>query len=372
MAIASQTSVANPRVAFVGRSREALETYGGSLVQYTLGQSSAVLCVAPGFPLGQAREGVLAGAILSDLAADPDDARSFASSAARRSLASTLSDWQPDIVVACGTAALDALGRRRRRSGPFTACILTPEDDQAVKTGSWLRPWPLPRRLGGCDAVFVNNHELARALEDGQRGARGTRIIVTPGRGPVVAALENCPLPALDNGLSFVLFDDGRDEAFLAAFRSAAEAISSRSDQAKFVIAREALYATASDEPGDGGGATVRTYEPGSEHTVIRDAHVIVQGRAATPYPFAFLTALAAGRPVIARDTPALRDAVDEVVNGILISGDEPRALTKAVGALLRRPDLLASMARASRAKAQRRFDAAVINRDILAALQAE
>lgn len=371
----SETTTDNSRrrrIAIVGRSRDVLETYCGSLAGFALAHGREVLCCAPGFPSGKASEGVLAGTMLSGVAADSDDPRSFAGAETRKALAQTLDDWRPDIVLACGTAPLASLPAGRRNEGMARACLLIPEDDHAPRTETWLRRWPLMRRLSGCNLVLVSDHALAEALMASRLGQEGTRVVVTPGRGCATGTIPPVDLPTLADGLRIVLLDDGCDEAFLASFTTAAEKLSPRSAASRFIVAREALYATAGHDAADGEGpVSTQTYQPGNEAAVIREAHVIVQGRAAAPYPFAFLTALATGRPVIARDTPAMREAVDEVVNGILVDGDQPAALTKAIEMVLRRPDLLVSMARASRAKAERKFDSAIVNAVILAAIDA-
>ena len=81
--------------------------------------------------------------------------------------------------------------------------------------------------------------------------------------------------------------------------------------------------------------------------------------------PGAVLEAMSMGRPIITTDTPGCRDTVDERVNGCLVPPGNPEALAEAMQSFLRRPELIAAMARASRMKAERRFD----QRPVVAAL---
>ena len=68
-------------------------------------------------------------------------------------------------------------------------------------------------------------------------------------------------------------------------------------------------------------------------------------------------TALAVVRPVLVTDAACHRDFVDGGSNGWLVPGCDAVALTAGMTAVLKRPDLLAGMARASRMKAERRLD---------------
>jgi glycosyltransferase involved in cell wall biosynthesis len=74
------------------------------------------------------------------------------------------------------------------------------------------------------------------------------------------------------------------------------------------------------------------------------------------------LEALACGRPIITTDIPGCRETVDVRVNGLLIPPRDTDALAAAICNVIDRPELLASMARASRLKAERLFDVREVN----------
>ncbi len=101
----------------------------------------------------------------------------------------------------------------------------------------------------------------------------------------------------------------------------------------------------------------------------IGRAHVYVYPSRAEGMPRSVLEALAAGRPVITTNSPGCRETVDERVNGCLVPPGDAAALAEAMESFLKRPDLIPAMARASRIKAERRFDAREVNKVLLEVL---
>ncbi len=89
----------------------------------------------------------------------------------------------------------------------------------------------------------------------------------------------------------------------------------------------------------------------------LADCHVFVYPSDGEGMPRALLEALASGRPVVTTTAPGCRDTADDRVNGCLVPPGDVAALELAMASFLKRPDLLASMSRASRLKAERHFD---------------
>jgi glycosyltransferase involved in cell wall biosynthesis len=85
--------------------------------------------------------------------------------------------------------------------------------------------------------------------------------------------------------------------------------------------------------------------------------------------PQPLLEAMAAGRPIVTTDVAGCRETVDDRVNGCFAEPREARSLTAAMESFLKRPDLIPSMARASRAKAERFCTIETVNRALLTAL---
>lgn len=74
--------------------------------------------------------------------------------------------------------------------------------------------------------------------------------------------------------------------------------------------------------------------------------------------PIAIMEAMAAGLPVIATDVGALREEVEQGVNGLMVPPGDAAAVTQAVRTLLADPTRLRAMSQASRSLAEARFDA--------------
>lgn len=369
MIASAKMPAARHRLAIVTDDSEELERACGGLIRDALVNGKVVLCAAPGLPDGDAQEGGLAGASLAEIPLDPAKPSAYRGGTLKRALKTLVANWRPDVVLVHGPDLLAVTKAAVGRSADIClACLLTARHAGDLPSGSWFSRWQLPRKLRACDMAIVADHDQAAALRTSATGHRPHRIVVTPGSIDI-ASVTPCELPPLDDGMTFVALDDGGDPAFVDAFRSAASRIAEVSDRARFVVAQAVRYGAA--EITDGGHPVEeRTFSPGAEMEVIKTAHVVLQGRGRASYPPSLLCAMAAGRPLIARDMPATREAIDELVNGILLPSVDGAAIADAAEGLLRRPDLLASMARASRAKAERRFDAAVVNRAIRAELE--
>lgn len=110
--------------------------------------------------------------------------------------------------------------------------------------------------------------------------------------------------------------------------------------------------------------------EPGDIASAVRDAHVFVCASHREGMPPNLLTALAAGRPIVASDIPGCRETVDDMINGTLSPPGDATQLAHAFARIVRHRSLLASMSRASRAKAERNFSNVAVHGSILNALE--
>ncbi len=102
---------------------------------------------------------------------------------------------------------------------------------------------------------------------------------------------------------------------------------------------------------------------------LLAQCHIFVYPSHAEGMPQPVLEAMAAGRPIITTDVAGCRDTVDERVNGCLVKAGDARALAAAMESFLKRPDLIPSIARASRAKAERFCGIETVSGSLLAAL---
>ena len=85
--------------------------------------------------------------------------------------------------------------------------------------------------------------------------------------------------------------------------------------------------------------------------------------------PRTILEALAIGRPIITTNVPGCRELVIDGVNGFIVPPRDPDALAAAIIRFVDRPDLLVTMAKASRALAEARYDVGDINPLIMATM---
>lgn len=101
----------------------------------------------------------------------------------------------------------------------------------------------------------------------------------------------------------------------------------------------------------------------------VARTHVFVLPATGDAVPNPLIEAVAMGRPIITTTARGCRGAVREGTNGILVPPGDPAALASGMARLLLRPDLIPSMARASRSLAENRFDSRRINEQLLNAL---
>jgi len=86
--------------------------------------------------------------------------------------------------------------------------------------------------------------------------------------------------------------------------------------------------------------------EPGAVAGYLATAHVLVLPNTATRIserytsPLKLFEYLAAGRPIVASDLPALREVVTADVDAVLVPPGDPRALAEGIARVLRDPEL--------------------------------
>ena len=148
---------------------------------------------------------------------------------------------------------------------------------------------------------------------------------------------------------------DPNERLAIEAYTAAAREITARGYPARFELAtdrdmaQETAFLTA-----EGVTFLGRATEPAR---VLAGAHVAVHLSADDGSPTALKQALATGRPVLTLDTPGCREAVDERVNGCLVSPGDRAALVAGLESFILHRDLLPSEARAARMKAVQAFD---------------
>lgn len=103
---------------------------------------------------------------------------------------------------------------------------------------------------------------------------------------------------------------------------------------------------------------------------VFAACHVVTLPSLGEGIPTVLLEAAACGRPIVATDVPGCRDVVQEGVNGLLVSPNDPAALAAALHTLLMDEKLRARMGAAGRKLVEERFSDARVHAETLTVYQ--
>ena len=95
---------------------------------------------------------------------------------------------------------------------------------------------------------------------------------------------------------------------------------------------------------------------------IMAESHIVcLPSKYGEGVPKVLLEAAAAGRPVVATDTPGCREVVDDGVEGILVPAGDSVALASALRRLIESPDMQKAMGIAARDRAERTFGVAKV-----------
>lgn len=353
------------RVAFVAGTARNLLGMRAPLMRALLDRGISVLAVAPAF---SAEEEARLEAMRIERATFelvPRGPRMLADFQIVRELKEKLAVWQADAVVASSgrVMALATIAAARARI-PRRVAIVNglPVERIAAATADQLsaRPRLMARGLRSATAVLLHNRDDKRHLERQGMFSQTTPVAVLPGAGVDLSAFATAPLPPAANGLVFLMIATLDRARGVLDYCEAARALKARAPQARFLLAGPAGTSASVVKPEE-----LRAYAEAvtflgplvDVRPALADCHVFVYPSDGEGMPRALLEALASGRPVVTTTAPGCRDTADDRVNGCLVPPGDVAALELAMASFLKRPDLLASMSRASRLKAERHFD---------------
>jgi len=361
------------RLAIVAASIYSLEATYGHLVQSALKRGNAVLCLAPGLPIGIAASGPLAGASTFNLVDGAGGREVQTFRLGSKQLDAAFGDWHPDTVLACDLAVLPAVVRaaRRIRVTNISCAVLA----NAAEPGMPRRPIPwLQRRrissaLRQAHAIVLTDSDQQHSLAREGIAVPRDRVHEIAGPGIDLDDYQEVVLPEISDGVRVLVVAESVVTGHRAALAEAAALLRERHPGVRVVLAvpsppgEHTGESKAVDDPAPLVEIALTTDELPDE---VRRAHVVIELGAATIYPRSALLALAIGRPLIVRSVPGLGNLVDERVNGIQLTDATPATIVAGIENLLHRPDLFPSMARASRAKALRSYQAKRFTSSIL------
>lgn len=338
--IRSEAASGTRRIAFATSDASAFLALRRSLLVEAIRRRHAVALLAPSFE-PDTRDALQSfGVDCQTIALAPQGYNPFAGFRLKRDLANMLRSLRLNALAVTDLAALPLLGSAARRAGVAHIVPMLEEFPESTSAEKLLR------RAFDLSTGLVLATEVAarRAKRSGWLKA-STRVDVMPSGGVDLVAMSARPLPPTQDGLTFLLITHATDRTAQQTFASAAEDVRRKVPTARFIAARDIFG------------------------TTVAAAHVIVHTSAVDGLPPGLLAGLATGRPLITSDVAGARETVDERVNGCRVAPGDAHALADAMLTFLRRPDQLAALARASRSKAERRFDARAIDNATLAAL---
>lgn len=348
------------RIAIVGPDAWSMVRLREGLIRSLVARRHRVLCVCPQPSTSETIEIARLGA---DSAAWSPRSGALDVLAHRRSiedLVRVLTDFRPYGVLGYGPMPMlfAALAGRRVGADRVVALVTSlaglPQQDSEI---GWSLRWLARSALRSADAIVCHNEPDAQRLAALRLLPGTVPVHIVPGGGVDLERFAFAALPPLDDGLVFAMvsrLDRGKG---VLEFCEAAKRVRAKSEQARFVLAGPAASLGIDEVTAASGGAVELLGEVGDVRSVLTGAHVFVMPSHVEGMPRGVMEALATGRPVITSDIPGARETVDERVNGVLVPPGNVEALVAAMESFLKRPDLIAAMARASRLKAERRFD---------------
>lgn len=356
-----------PRVAFVSGSPRTLLGSRSSLIGVLVAHGAPVLCVAPHFSTEQSSQLLMLGAEQATFDLTPKGPRLLADWSVKRELLQVLRTWKPEIVVAMSerVMALALLAGQRARVGRRIALVngfaarggMASDVDVDPFRAS---PRLLARALKASDAAVFHNRDDLRRLVDAGALPDNINHAILPGAGVDLASFAAVPLPPVSDGAVFLMVSALDEARGVLDYCEAAQRLKERAPRAEFLLAGPAsdgATAISTDVLRPYSGAVTFLGALADVRPTLARSHVFVYPSHGEGMPRAVLEALSVGRPVITTATPGCRETVDDCVNGMLVPSGNVPALEDAMSRILKRPDQLPSMARASRLKAERHFD---------------
>jgi glycosyltransferase involved in cell wall biosynthesis len=367
-------------VALVGPSGACLAGQLGPLIAAIAAQGHEVMCFAPAFNTAASRAFARIGV---QSVALPPFRQGFSPLADPQSvyrLAKIFRQIKPDVVAGYSAkgAALAAMAGKMAQAEHIVAVLAElgrgfaepPEKPSRMARTFQKTLLRLAFRLSDT-AIFFNeeNHEvLAR------QNLLPAKLRQFPfhGGGVDLHEFPDTALPSLDRGVMFLFAGPLDRRLGVADYCEAARLLRAKSGNFRCLLAgpevrgahgfplaelrrhREAVHYL-------GPQADIRPH--------VARTHAFVMPGYGDSIPSPLIEAVAMGRPVITTTSRGCRGAVSGGTNGMLVPPKDPAALASAMARLLLRPDLIPSMARASRALAESQFDSRRINGQLLNAL---
>jgi glycosyltransferase involved in cell wall biosynthesis len=363
------------RVAIVAPDGVSLREMEGVLAEIGA-RGHRILAIAPRFSgedIGTLDE---IGAEHAALSAEPHALKLFGDWKAISALKAVLTGWEPHVVLGCGGRAMVYAALAAKSAGTERTVLLfgaLPEHRFVGELAPDEIPaWRYAQALRAADeALFQNRDDLA-LLERLGILPPNLPTAVVPGAGIDLAKRQLLALPPASQGLVFLMIAPIEKRKGVIEYCEAARELRARAPNTRFLLAGppgEGAQAIGPAELAAFGSAVELLGSADDVDSLLGRCHVFVYPSHTEAMPQPVLQAMAAGRPIITTNVAGCRETVDERVNGCLVEPGSPHALAAAMESFLKRPDLIAPIARASRAKAERSCRVETVNGALLSAL---
>lgn len=380
MAMPAPAAVAGvqQRVAFVCAPGAPLQQIRDMLIGEVVARHHRALVVAPEFRDDDVRGLESIGAEHSVCAPDAKGLKLFADWKAIGDLRQLLTAWSPHQVVACGAKMMVYGALAAKSAGAERVLLVVDALPEHRFSGALavdeMPAWRYGQALRAADeAIFHNRDDLA-LLQKLALVPEGLPVAVVPGAGVDTDSRQALPLPAIGQGLVFLMIASRERRRGIMEYCAAATALRRRAPTSRFLFASlpaEGSVAVSAAELAQ--HPDIEYLGEANDHSAaLGQCHVFVYPSCAEGMPRPLLQALSAGRPIVTTNIPGCRDTVDERVNGCFVAPRDADALADAMESYLKRPDLIPAMARASRAKAERFATAASVKHTMLELLRLE
>ena len=358
---------ASRRIAIVGPTGTSLRVLRGPIISVLLARRHQVTCFAKSFAASDAAV-LEAGGAATQVLPQPGSGLALLSDWREVSaLTSEFEAFRPSIVLAYGAETLLPAVKAAHWAKVERIVGLIHQLPGDARDQKQMRA--IGRALELADTAVFHNHDQPKWLKEKGLLAGDLSYIVVPGSGVDLEHHGAQPLPDLAQGLVFLMIARLDRSKGVLDYCEAAKAIKARGSTARFLLA---------GPEGSGGmaipAASLEQYRESVEYLgpaddvreVLKRCHVYVYPSHSEGMPRSVLEALAAGRPVITTNGPGCRETVDERVNGVQVPPGDVAGLVAAIESFLKRPDLIPAMARAARAKAERKFGERAVNAALL------
>ncbi len=358
------------RIAIAAASGSELVQYDMPLIKALIAKDHDVLCLSPEFTEIEWHTLLAHGAAVEQLDLVAERFALMPNRQVAGRVTKILKTFGADTVLARGRELLPAVvqGAHKAKVPRILPVIdwlvgkAEDLDDAAPELDDELvdEPSRLARVFRHARAFLCYNHDHAAQLEYSGLLLEGSSTVVIPGLGVDLDEFALSDLPPIRQGLTFLMIGELSQSSGVLDFCKAARIVHAHSPGAEFVVAGRASFApdaVALRTLAEFRGVVEYVGDGSDPASLIDKAHVFVCPARGVGLAYDALPALAKGRPVVVSDAPGCRELVDERVNGCMAKAGDPQSLAQAMESYLRRPDLIPSMARASRLKAERRFD---------------